>query len=40
MTTTEHPFALDQLKQISFYTDCLGKAHWSIPDNVIDRDTA
>lgn len=37
---SEHPFVLDQLKQISFYTDCLGKAHWSIPDNVIDRDTA
>lgn len=37
---SDHPFVLDQLKQLSFYTDCLGKAHWSIPDNVIDRDTA
>ena len=23
----EHPYILDQLKQIAFYTDCLGKAH-------------
>ncbi|WP_028206100.1 AbiV family abortive infection protein [Paraburkholderia nodosa] len=34
----EHPYILDQLKQIAFYTDCLGKAHWSIPTNVVDRD--
>lgn len=37
---SEHPFVLDQLKQLSFYTDCLGKAHWSIPHNVVDKDTA
>jgi AbiV family abortive infection protein len=36
----EHPFLLDQLKQIGFYTDCLGKAHWSIPGAAIDHDLA
>lgn len=34
---SEHPFLLDQIKQISFYTDCLGKAHWSVPTEVIDE---
>jgi AbiV family abortive infection protein len=33
----EHPYLLDQLKQLGFYTDCLGKAHWSEPDAVIDQ---
>ncbi len=32
----EHPYILDQVKQISFYTDCLGKANWSEPLVVID----
>ena len=36
----EHPYILDQLKQIAFYTDCLGRAHWSIPDEVIDESLA
>lgn len=36
----DHPFLLDQLKQLGFYTDCLGKAHWSIPQDVIDRSLA
>lgn len=36
----EHPQLLDQLKQIAFYTDCLGKAHWSEPEKVVDRDLA
>jgi AbiV family abortive infection protein len=35
-----HPFVLDQVKQIGFYTDCLGKAHWAVPDNVIDESLA
>jgi len=26
----------DALKQLGFYTDCLGDAHWSIPTEVID----
>ncbi|MGH7969677.1 MAG: AbiV family abortive infection protein, partial [Limisphaerales bacterium] len=33
----DHPLLLDQVKQISFYTDCLGKAHWSVPEEVIDQ---
>jgi AbiV family abortive infection protein len=27
----------DNLKQLGFYTDCLGTAHWSIPTDVIDE---
>ena len=37
---SEHPYLLDQLKQISIYTDCLGEAHWSEPTSVIDKDLA
>lgn len=33
----EHAWLLDALKQISLYTDCLGKAHWSVPSEVIDE---
>ncbi len=33
----EHSVILDALKQVSFYTDCLGKQHWSIPTNVVDE---
>jgi AbiV family abortive infection protein len=33
----EHAGLLDALKQISLYSDCLGKAHWSIPTEVIDE---
>ena len=33
----EHTFLLDQVKQIGFYTDCLGDSNWSIPENVIDE---
>lgn len=36
----DHPELLDDLKQIGFYTDCLGKAHWSLPSEVIDESTA
>ena len=32
-----HPFLLDQVKQIVFYTDCLGNSNWSIPENAIDE---
>jgi AbiV family abortive infection protein len=35
-----HPYVLDQLKQIGFYTDCLGRAHWSMPQEVIDESLA
>jgi AbiV family abortive infection protein len=34
----EHTFLLDQVKQIGFYTDCLGDSNWSIPENVINED--
>lgn len=36
----EHKFLLDMIKQVSFYTDCLGKAHWSEPSDVIDKNLA
>lgn len=36
----EHTGILDALKQVSFYTDCLGKRHWSVPNEVIDEDLA
>ena len=38
--SSDHPYVLDQLKQIGFYTDCLGRAHWSIPQEVIDESLA
>lgn len=37
---SDHPFLLDQVKQLSFYTDCLGKTHWSVPEIVIDEPLA
>ncbi|WP_041931115.1 AbiV family abortive infection protein [Pseudomonas brassicacearum] len=38
---SDHPQLLDQLKQLGFYTDCLGaKANWSKPEEVIDPDLA
>ena len=36
----EHPALLDNLKQLGFYTDCLGRAHWSQPSEVIDAELA
>lgn len=38
--SSEHSFILDNLKQVSFYTDCLGDAHWSLPENVVEKDLA
>ena len=35
-----HPFLLDQLKQLGFYTDCLGTGHWTVPAKAIDQDLA
>jgi AbiV family abortive infection protein len=32
----EHPYLLNILKQVGFYTDCLGKARCSFPQDVID----
>jgi AbiV family abortive infection protein len=37
---SDHPDILDNLKQIGFYTDCLGNAHWSAPSIVIDEKIA
>src|SRR5712692_4709318 len=37
---SDHPYVLDQIKQLGFYTDCLGQAHWSTPDATIDKDLA
>lgn len=34
--TSDHPEALNTIKQLGFYTDCLGDAHWSMPEEVID----
>jgi AbiV family abortive infection protein len=34
---SDHPYILDQLKQLGFYTDCLGSAHWANPTEVIDE---
>ena len=30
----------DMVKQLGFYTDCCGKAHWSVPTEVIDKELA
>ncbi|MGC1455932.1 MAG: AbiV family abortive infection protein [Nitrospirota bacterium] len=38
--SAEHPYLLDNLKQLGFYTDCLGERHWSVPNDVIDKDLA
>lgn len=37
---SDHPSLLDQVKQIGFYTDCLGQGHWSVPQEVIDESLA
>lgn len=37
---SNHPFLLDQLKQLGFYTDCLGAGHWTVPTEVVDEDLA
>ena len=36
----DHTATLDALKQVAFYTDCLGEKHWSKPDKIIERDLA
>lgn len=36
----EHAYLLDQLKQLGFYTDCLGNKHWSNPEDVVDEKLA
>lgn len=39
-TAQDEKETYDALKQLGFYTDCLGKAHWSIPAEVIDHKLA
>jgi AbiV family abortive infection protein len=34
--SSDHTFVLDNLKQLGFYTDCLGNAHWAQPTEIID----
>jgi AbiV family abortive infection protein len=36
----DHTAMLDNLKQLGFYTDCLGEAHWARPTEVIDAELA
>jgi len=37
---SDHPEVLDALKQIGFYTDCLGKGNWTIPADTVDEKLA
>jgi AbiV family abortive infection protein len=37
---SDHPFILDHVKQLGFYTDCLGNANWSTPPDVVDEELA
>lgn len=37
---SEHPYILDALKQVCFYTEAYGKCHWSSPREVIGKDVA
>lgn len=39
-TGADHTQLLDSLKQLGFYTDCLGRAHWSEPEKVVDEKLA
>lgn len=36
----DHPFMLDNLKQLGFYTDCMENKKWSKPQEVIDEKIA
>jgi AbiV family abortive infection protein len=36
----DHAAMLDVLKQVAFYTDCVGEKHWSNPEEVIESDLA
>jgi AbiV family abortive infection protein len=33
---SDHPYVLDQIKQLGFYVDCVGKGKWAEPCNVIN----
>lgn len=36
----EHTFTLDNLKQLSLYTDCLGAGNWAEPERIVDHGLA
>ena len=36
----KHTALLDKVKQLGFYTDCLGNVNWSEPDKVIEEELA
>jgi AbiV family abortive infection protein len=37
---SDHPLVLDTVKQLGFYSDCLGGGHWSLPLDVVDESLA
>lgn len=37
---SDHPFLLNNLKQLGFYTDCLGEAHWTEPAETVNEQIA
>lgn len=37
---SDFPALLDDLKQVGFYTDCLGRKYWSVPSQVIKKEEA
>lgn len=37
---SDHPYVLDQVKQLGFYSDCLGNRNWADPAYVIDEATS
>jgi hypothetical protein len=37
---SDHPDILNVIKQLGFYSDCYGNAHWSEPHEVIDEKLA
>jgi len=38
--TSDHPQMLDNLKQLTFYTDAFSNCKWSLPKNVVDKELA
>lgn len=39
-TNKKDPELLNSLKQLGLYVGCYGRAHWSIPERVIEKDVA
>jgi AbiV family abortive infection protein len=37
---SDHPRVLDAVKQLGFYSDCLGQCHWSVPSEVVGEELA